>query len=893
MFRRPYIDPEDWALFEKHEHPIRAKNYRICCLVAAFFMPAGFVLDIIDFGVDEMWRFLPVRLLSSAALLICWALLGLRMRVACVEIMGLVVAVPPIAAIGWMISETHGAESPYYAGLNLVTLGAGLLMRWRTRDSAIVSALTILTFFIASWEAGPIEDWSSVGNNVYFLAVNGFIVVIGTWVYVGIRFQEFQTNRQLALNREELKSLNDQLGEQNVQLKELDEAKSNFFANISHELRTPLTLLQAPIQHLLTHAGRLSLDQQRQQLRRMEVNASRLLGLINDLLDLAKVEAGKLELVWRPTDVKRFVSNLELSLRGAAEEKGLKLTTSVATGIGGAQFDSDKMERVCINLLVNALKFTSKGGQIDFAVDRVGEELRFRVKDSGMGMSPEHLEHVFDRFWQGDGSSNRRHQGTGIGLALVKEFTEAHGGRVTPESEIGVGTTFSVLIPYQPCELDPGTREHGHRGDQGVAIDWFRFIQGMPTARVHQEEGVELATESSGADKLPELTERATILIAEDEPDVREFLVDELKPYFNLVTCCDGEEAVKAALSSPPDVVLSDMMMPIKDGLQLCRELREADSTASVPIIVLTARADEQTRMACLGAGATDFLTKPFSSVELLVKLRNLSELSGRRKALQVEKARLEETLRQLQETESLLMRNEKLASLGRMSAGLIHEINNPLNYAKQGLLLLQAHSHEIEGSHGDECRETVNDVLEGVERVVQIVSDLRGFSRASTKLDEVVRLNQIVETTLRFFSHQWPTELKLSCNVGVNSVIIGSSGMVAQVLVNLIQNALDAMEEHGHSGDVPKLTITGGRRGDRVFLKVRDNGPGMSEDRLQLIFDPFFTTKDVGKGLGLGLAISHRIISDHKGTITVNSEVGKYCEFELEFPIAGEEVMI
>ena len=197
-------------------------------------------------------------------------------------------------------------------------------------------------------------------------------------------------------------------------------------------------------------------------------------------------------------------------------------------------------------------------------------------------------------------------------------------------------------------------------------------------------------------------------------------------------------------------------------------------------------------------------------------------------------------------------------------------------------------------GPHGEECRETIGDVLEGVDRVVRIISDLMSFTRPGSRLDEVVNLKIMLQTTLRFFSNSWPPQLSLTCDVDNQAVILGSSGMLVQVFVNLIQNAIDAMgEKTFQEGHGPELTILGRVQGDFVVLKVRDNGPGISEDRAQSIFDPFFTSKDVGKGLGLGLAICHQIVLDHRGTIRMQSEQGEYCEFELAFPVAGDALSI
>lgn len=383
-------------------------------------------------------------------------------------------------------------------------------------------------------------------------------------------------------------------------------------------------------------------------------------------------------------------------------------------------------------------------------------------------------------------------------------------------------------------------------------------------------------------------------MIAEDNDGIRDLLREELQADFDTVTFPDGDSMIAAARFSPPDVVITDMMMPRKNGLDVCRQLRAEEATGSTPIIVLTARSDDETRMACLDAGATDFLTKPFAPTELRVRLRNLATLNEHRKALQTEKSRLESTLVKLQETEALLMRNEKLAALGTMSAGLIHEINNPLNYARQGLLLLRQHAANMTGAEAEECRETLDDALGGVDRVVRIISDLRNFTRPGQRLDEPVSLKNAVETTRRFFSHQWPSNLELRTQVSEKAVILGSSGLLVQVMVNLIQNALDSMAQKTYPpGQHPTLTIHGAVQDETAVLDFRDNGVGIPADRLSSIFNPFYTTKDVGQGLGLGLAISHRIVTDHKGSIHVISKPGQDCAFRLEFPVAGKEVSV
>jgi C4-dicarboxylate-specific signal transduction histidine kinase len=348
----------------------------------------------------------------------------------------------------------------------------------------------------------------------------------------------------------------------------------------------------------------------------------------------------------------------------------------------------------------------------------------------------------------------------------------------------------------------------------------------------------------------------------------------------------DGNQAVEKARQYLPDMILLDMMMPEKDGIQACRELKAQVSTQAIPVVLLTARADEDTKYAALNAGANDFLTKPFSTTELHVRVKNLIESHQYQRDLARKKSALEMTLEQLKETEGQLVQNEKMASLGRLSAGIIHEINNPLNYASQALYVLKGKQDRIPEEDRAKFVETVSDIAEGMDRVQRIVSDLRNFTHPkSGGAVDLIDLKDLVANALRFQGHEFKDQIKVEVDVPEGQQVLADRNKMVHVLVNLIQNAADAMREKIYKDEEPLLSIQSRPESGKVFISVRDNGAGIAPSDLDKIYDPFFTTKDVGKGMGLGLSICFRILQEQGGRISVKSEKGKYTEFILELP--------
>ncbi len=883
------IDPAELQKsFKRYDQQVTINNIQLGCLLGMVLMPAGVVLDFFVYR-DQLLQFFLLRLLSSVLIGVFWAVVRMEIGRNHYRLLGVLLALIPAFFISTMIFLQKGSASPYYAGLNLVLLVVGFILHWTLRESLIATGVVMAMYLAACWGNAvvfpPLPNEKPqpgvFANNVYFLAITAIIVVAGSGYHYRLRFREYALLFELDKNKQVLE-------ENHRKLKELDELKSRFFANISHELRTPLTLLLAPLESLIVQSRSTMSAQTQELLVTMQANGMRLLKLINDLLDLVRLESGKVAVAREALDVDAFIRGLVQSVKKVADDKRITLQANVSEDVGLLLADRDKLEKILLNLVFNAVKFTPARGVVDVRVEKVGEQLRLQVSDTGMGISKENLPNVFSRFWQADTSAQRKFQGAGIGLALVKELVEVQDGSVTVESEVNKGTTFTILLPF--LKADPTAVAQGkdtsaptpQPSQEASAEQWlatlYRRAELFPSMNPVQEtvRPIETGVSHKGA---------ARVLIADDEPDMLRFLKSQLSDHFQVIEAVDGNQAFEKACQFLPDLVLLDMMMPEKDGLQVCRELRGRTSTRRIPIVLLTARADEETKLQALASGASDFLTKPFSTTELHVRVKNLIDSHDYQRQLTKQNKILEATLEQLKETETQLVQTEKLASLGRMSAGIIHEINNPLNFAKTATHILKRQSTQLPKEDREEFDDTLKDIEEGIDRVRLIVSDLRSFTHPNTEMFEDVSVRHLMTSTLRFLSHEWKDKVDIQQAFAEDETIWGNRHQLIQVLINLLQNAIDALKQKDFSTDKPRIEIVGEHLDERFLLRIRDNGPGIAPENLSRIFDPFFTTKDVGEGMGLGLSICYRIMEAHRGRVTVKSDLGQYTEFSLEFP--------
>lgn len=901
------LTPEMHRAQVEYELPLVIQNYRIACLFGIIFMPLGGVLDYLVYP-RYLEFFFWLRLECSVLLCMIWWLLGQPFGSKYYRPLGLIEVILPIFFLSWMIFETDGMHSEYYAGINLVLVGVGFLMRWGLADTTRMVFISILLYLGAclaqTSTIGSLDEAKDLIYSLYFIILTGIISMTGNFLYNLNRTREFALRFELDENRRQLES-------NNRKLQELDRVKNRFFANISHELRTPLTLLLTPLESLIAKGQNAFTPDIRETLHAMQANGMRLLKLINDLLDLVRLESGKLKINVQELKVEPYLKGIIASVRKAAEDRGIKVQADIYDTDLLLQTDGDKLEKVLLNLIFNAVKFTSPGGVVRVSAYGEEDEVVIEVADTGIGIPKESLAFIFDRFWQVDNSSKRKHQGAGIGLALVKEFVEILKGVVDVKSEEGKGTEFIMRFPARLRQVSQSENEPTDNGSgipsaptQSNSMSGSEDATTSPDLEVSKEDTENkdwLASLYRRAELFPVASleptrvgnelpmrgqSRPLLLLADDEPDMVRFLRSQLETHYEIMEAHDGQEAIDKARQFLPHIILTDMMMPEKDGLQVCQELRRNTSTENIPIILLTARVDEDIKLSALQSGASDFLTKPFSLAEIHVRLKNLSDSYLFQRSLARQKKKLEVTLEELKETETQLVQSEKMASLGKMSAGILHEINNPLNFAKTGSYTLREFAHQIPEQDREDFRDILKDVEEGITRVSEIVKDLRGFSHPDNEQKTCVPLEIVVMKSLRLLSNE-VRHFEISEDVPENLEIYGNENQLVQVLVNLLQNASDSLESKEFTDETegPTIRIKGFKADGRVHLLVRDNGQGIDDAHLTRIFDPFYTTKDVGEGMGLGLSICYKIMENHQGTIKVQTEHLAFTEFDLIFP--------
>lgn len=402
-------------------------------------------------------------------------------------------------------------------------------------------------------------------------------------------------------------------------LAELNRAKTTFFSNISHELRTPLTLMLGPIEDIVRKPEHAVLPENRALAELARRNGQRLLKLVNTLLDFSRLEAGRMEANYAPVDLAAFTTELAGVFRSAIEKAGVTYSVTCAPLPEPIHVDREMWEKIVLNLLSNAFKFTFNG-EIRLALRWRGDGAELVVSDTGVGIPPEHLPRVFERFHRVPETRGRSHEGTGIGLALVQELARLHGGDARVESDLGRGTTFFITIAAGTAHLSTG-RSVGDRPLTSTASRADAFLDEAASWMLDVDAGLPAPPVASSKDR---------ILLADDNADMRAYVSNLLRAAgYEVTAVADGEAALAAAHASRPSLVLSDVMMPRLDGFGLLRALREDPALRTLPIILLSARAGEEARVEGIERGADEYLAKPFTARELLVRVRSHLDLVG------------------------------------------------------------------------------------------------------------------------------------------------------------------------------------------------------------------------------------------------------------------------
>ncbi|HJS93760.1 MAG TPA: ATP-binding protein [Solirubrobacteraceae bacterium] len=436
-------------------------------------------------------------------------------------------------------------------------------------------------------------------------------------------------------------------------LAELDRAKTLFFTNVSHELRTPLTLILSPLEELLAEAEQPA--GRRDDLELIRRNALRLLRLVNTLLDFSRAESGRIDALFQPTDLAAVTADLASAFRSAIEAAGLRLAVDCPPLGEPIWVDREAWEKIVLNLVSNALKFTF-AGEIAISLHLEEDDVVLRVHDTGVGVPAEELPRLFERFHRIKDAAARSHEGSGIGLALIDELTRLHGGAAVVASEVGTGSTFTVRLPRGNAHL-PVDKLGGPEGTAARSLGAAPYVEEalrwLPDeTRPEPAGGAELLRDDLVRESGAPRTTNARILIADDNADMRGYLARLLRRYWQVETAADGEAALAHARQSPPDLVLSDVMMPRLDGFELLRELRADARTSNIPVVLVSARAGAESAIEGLEAGADDYLVKPFSARELVARVRANLELAR----LRVETAQLEAIAAERARAERVLM---------------------------------------------------------------------------------------------------------------------------------------------------------------------------------------------------------------------------------------------
>lgn len=404
-------------------------------------------------------------------------------------------------------------------------------------------------------------------------------------------------------------------------LAEIDRAKTTFFSNISHEFRTPLTLLLGPIEEIANDPDTIPANKVRIEVAYR--NGLRLQKLVNTLLEFSRIEAGRVEGKFSRVDICTFTQELASTFRSAVEKAGMELRFDCAATQSEVYVDTEMWEKIVLNLVSNAFKYTREGS-IDIKIAETGGHVKLSVSDTGIGIPTDQLEKIFDRFHRVENLQGRSQEGTGIGLALVKELVKLHHGHITVESQPGKGSTFTVSIPLGKDHLPPekivGATDAWMASKTSIAfmeetMKWIPEKAGDPTAGTVEKGSPEITGQPGNEDK------RYKVVLADDNADMRNYVQRLLSGQFQVITATDGEDAFDKVLRYDPDLLLSDLMMPKLDGFGLLEKIRRHPDTKNLPVIFLSARAGEEAKVEGLDAGADDYLVKPFSAKELLARV--------------------------------------------------------------------------------------------------------------------------------------------------------------------------------------------------------------------------------------------------------------------------------
>lgn len=636
-----------------------------------------------------------------------------------------------------------------------------------------------------------------------------------------------------------------QLQEVNKTLRESEKIKDEFFANVSHELRTPLSLIIAPLESLLSEKYGLLSEEQQQPLKIMHNNTIRLLQLVNGLLDFAKFEAGKMIIEREPVNIKNLIDSLLNDFESILESKRLRLTSIIENSQNQILIDRYLFERILFNLLSNAVKFTPEGGEIKVTSKTENAILELNIEDTGMGIAEEDVKNLFQKFKQVEGSSTRRFEGSGLGLAMVKEFSELLGGSVSVKSTPGKGSIFTVRLST------PITKE----GEKNYES---RKASLLPQYEITSNE----------LKKGESITNQLKVLVCEDNEELAAYIVSLISPLCTTKVARDGEEGWDIVQTWRPDLVLTDVMMPKKDGIELCSLIKSSFSKSEIMVVLLTALTHREAMLKGWEAKADEYLFKPFHPDELVTRIQSLLEIVAERKKFSRE---IEKYIIQLEQA------NREMESF---SYAISHDLRAPLR-AVTGFSTILAKEYESKLDEGG--KNLINRVVSNAKIMGEQIENLlkfvhvgkEGLHLSTFSIEELTK--EIIET----INESAPHNAKIT--VHPMPPVHADSGLMTHVLQNLISNAI----KYSSGKPEPKIEIGCTQKDGTATFYIKDNGAGFDMkyyDRLFKVFHRLHSSDDF-EGTGIGLAIVDRIISKHGGVISADAVVDEGATFYFSLP--------
>ncbi|MFO1499832.1 MAG: ATP-binding protein [Verrucomicrobiota bacterium] len=658
-------------------------------------------------------------------------------------------------------------------------------------------------------------------------------------------------------------------------LAELDRAKTAFFSNVSHEFRTPLTLMLGPIEELLQLDEAAVSPVVRSQLEVAYRNSVRLLKLVNTLLDFSRLEAGRLQAHFERVDLALFTQDLASAFRSTIEQAGLRFDVDCPPLTEPVAVDRDLWEKIVFNLLSNAFKFTLEGG-IRLSLSYENAEVVLRVADTGTGIPAAELPNLFKRFHRVQNARARTHEGTGIGLALVHELVRLHEGSIAVDSEFGQGTTFTARIPL---------------GKSRLPADGVPAGLAEPFKTRHEEVFVPAhwmpvdAVERSSLDESqPAHTAgpRARVLVVDDNADMRDYVGRLLRDRYDLLTARDGCEALELARRGPPDLVLSDVMMPGMDGVGLLYAIRHDAQLKTVPVILLSARAGGEARVDGLEQGADDYLVKPFSGRELTARIETHLKLARLRNEAAEKERRLNQELEQRVEERTASLR-EAIAQMEEFSYSVSHDLRAPVR-------AMHGYAQVIDEDYGDRLgpqgKAYLERIVQNAARMDRLIRDLLVYSRMARREVQLSRvalgplLRDIISQNAAFGPDQAgilvPAELP---------DVVGHEPSLSQVISNLLSNAVKFVRP----GVVPEVRLRSECRDGQVRVFFEDNGIGIRPEHQHRLFGMFERVHpgDTYEGTGIGLAIVRKAMERMGGKVGLESDGVHGSKFWIELSAA------